>query len=146
MHQPPADCQQCPRLVAYRDAVRLIHPDYHGAPVGQWGPAKAKVLVVGLAPGLHGAHRTGRAFVGDSSGSFLFTALHARGFASDPDPAKARLRNLRITNAVKCLPPQNQVKAAELHQCARYLEQELAGFWQPRIRQPRVLLALARVT
>lgn len=143
--QPPVDCQQCPRLVAYRDNIRDQHPDYHGGPVGQWGSSKAKVLVVGLAPGLHGAHRTGRAFVGDSSGSFLFTALAATGFASDPDPAKARLQNLRITNAVKCLPPQNQVKAAELHQCAGYLRAELEEFWQPSMRQPRVLLALGQV-
>jgi uracil-DNA glycosylase family 4 len=103
------------------------------------------MLVVGLAPGLHGAHRTGRAFVGDSSGSFLFAALAATGFASAVDPAKARLQNLLITNAVKCLPPQNQVKAAELHQCASYLAQELKQFWQPTMRRPRVLLALGQV-
>ena len=101
--------------------------------------------MVGLAPGLHGAHRTGRAFVGDSSGSFLFAALAATNFASDPDPAKARLRNMRITNAVKCLPPQNQVKAAELHQCASYLAQEFDHFWQPNMRRPRVLLALGQI-
>ena len=103
------------------------------------------MLVVGLAPGLHGAHRTGKAFVGDSSGSFLFAALEATGFASHADPAKARLHNMRITNAVKCLPPQNQVKAAELHQCADYLAQEFAQFWQPSMRRPRVLLALGQV-
>lgn len=83
--------------------------------------------------------------MGDSSGSFLFAALAATGFASAPDPAKARLQNMAITNAVKCLPPQNQVKAAELHQCAEYLAQELNLFWQPAMRRPRVLLALGQV-
>lgn len=132
-------------MVAYRETIQTLHPQYHGAPVGQWGARKAKVLVVGLAPGLHGAHRTGKAFVGDSSGAFLFAALAATGFASDADPALARLYNMRITNAVKCLPPQNQVKAAELHQCADYLAQEFSEFWQPTMRHPRVLLALGQV-
>ena len=106
-------CRACPRLAAHLATVREAHPDYHCQPVGAWGSPRARLLIVGLAPGLHGANRCGQPFTGDASGAFLFAALSRSGFASDPDPARARLRNVRITNAVKCLPPGNRPLAAD---------------------------------
>jgi uracil-DNA glycosylase family 4 len=98
-----------------------------------------------LAPGLHGATRTGRAFVGDASGEFLFAALHRRGFATHPEPARARLRNARITNVVKCLPPGNAPVSSEINTCMGYLRTELRGFCPLDARRPRVVLSLGGV-
>jgi uracil-DNA glycosylase family 4 len=103
------------------------------------------VLVVGLAPGLHGAARTGKAFVGDASGEFLFERLYHNGFATHADPQQASLINLRLTNVVKCLPPGNAPVASEINQCAGFLAQELAELLRPQARQPRVVLALGGV-
>ena len=99
------DCAECPRLVALREAVRRDYPSYHAAPVPGWIVRGAQLLIIGLAPGMHGANATGRPFTGDSSGVFLFAALHRAGFASHPSAADAVLQNTSITNAVKCLPP-----------------------------------------
>ena len=101
------------------------------------GSVRAKVLMVGLAPGLHGANRTGRPFTGDASGTFLFAALARVGLASDPDPLVARLVGARLTNAVKCLPPQNRPNAAETEACSRYLREEIDELWSPRARAAR---------
>jgi uracil-DNA glycosylase len=138
-------CRACPRLAEYLDALSGTHPDYHCRPVGSWGRASARLLLVGLAPGLHGANRTGRPFTGDSSGTFLFAALARAGFVSSPDPQQARLRDLRITNAVRCVPPGNRPVAAEIHQCSDFLAAELAELWRPQMRRPRAVVALGRI-
>ncbi len=140
-----ARCRLCPRLVTHLEETREQHPDYHSAPVTAWGRTDARLLIVGLAPGTHGANRTGRPFTGDASGSFLFESLAAHGFATHPRADDAKLNNTRITNAVKCLPPQNKPNAREIKNCARYLDHELAQLWQPGFRRSRCVLCLGRV-
>ncbi len=138
-------CKDCDRLAGFLAESKQKYPDYFCQPVPPFGDDNAKLLVVGLAPGLHGANRTGRAFVGDASGRFLFEALAATAFASSADPGAARLQNMTITNVVKCLPPGNQVIAAERHNCQDYLQDELLALWSPKTRRPRVVLALGGV-
>jgi uracil-DNA glycosylase len=140
--QPLADCRACPRLAAYLDRLREELPDHHNRPVGPWGSRRARLLVVGLAPGLHGANRTGRPFTGDASGDFLFEALHRTGFATAPRAGRARLRDVRITNAVRCVPPGNRPSAGEQRTCAGYLSAELDELWTPRTRRSRCVLVL----
>jgi len=135
-------CQKCPRLVALRRQVGVSHPDYHAAPVAAWGSPRARLLLVGLAPGMHGANRTGRPFTGDASGDFLFAALFRARLVTHPDAAQARLRGLRITNAVKCLPPGNRPNARELRSCQPYLMEELAALVGERPRRQRVVVCL----
>jgi len=148
---PPLDysrlsrCRACPRLARHLDAIREAYPAYHAAPVGPWGRPSARLLVVGLAPGMHGANRTGRPFTGDASGLFLFESLARAGFASAPDPNRATLIGARITNAVRCLPPGNRPVAAEVARCRGYLNHELRELWWPRVRKPRCVLALGRI-
>lgn len=144
-YQHMLDCRACPRLARHLDALHTAYPDYHCRPVAPWGSARARLLIVGLAPGMHGANRTGRPFTGDASGLFLFEALARSGFASCPDPVRATLRNCRITNAVRCLPPGNRPQAAEVQRCSAYLRHEIDELWRPRLRLPRCLLALGRI-
>ncbi len=139
------ECRACSRLAAHLDAVRRDRPDYYALPVPPGGRANARLLIVGLAPGMHGANRTGRPFTGDASGGFLFAALARAGFASDPDPFAATLRGARITNAVRCLPPANRPTADEIRRCSGYLARELHDLWRPRTRTPRCILALGRI-
>ena len=139
------DCRRCERLCAHHDGVRAQYPNYHAAPVGAWGDPRARLMIVGLAPGLHGATRTGKAFVGDSSGDFLFQALHRAGFADSQEPLQAKLSGTRITNVVKCLPPGNAPKAVEINNCREFLQQELAQFSPTGARLPRVVLTLGGV-
>ncbi|HEY5645065.1 MAG TPA: uracil-DNA glycosylase, partial [Pseudomonadales bacterium] len=139
------DCSLCPRLVALRKKVRAEHPDYHAAPVAAWGSMSARLLIVGLAPGMHGANRTARPFTGDASGRFLFEALHRAGFASAPRAEDAQLLGARITNAVKCLPPGNRPDATEIRNCGTYLAEELGTLCGRRPRRPRVVLCLGRL-
>jgi uracil-DNA glycosylase family 4 len=131
--------------VALRSEIRESHPDYHAAPVAAWGSLKSRLLIVGLAPGMHGANRTGRPFTGDASGTFLFEALFRTGFATTPEAQTARLINVRITNAVKCLPPSNRPNAAEICQCRPFLEEELATLRGLRPRRGRCILCLGRI-
>jgi len=140
-----ASCRRCPRLVKWHTQVRREYPSYHASPVGAWGDWRARLLIVGLAPGLHGAARTGRAFVGDASGEFLFAALYRQGFASTATPPSARLIGARVTNVVKCLPPQNAPKAAEIRACGGYLREELRQLCPSAMRLPRVIVALGGV-
>ncbi len=136
-------CRLCPRLVQHHQAVQQRYPEYHAQPVGAWGAARARVLLVGLAPGLHGACRTGKAFVGDDSGKFLFAALHRLGMASSPDPLNAQLIRTQLTNVVKCLPPGNAPLGEELANCSHHLIAELHSFGvEQRIRQPRAIVVL----
>lgn len=122
-------CQLCPRLAAHRASVKLRYPDYYCAPVAAFGAASARLLIVGLAPGLHGANASGRPFTGDTSGDLLFAALHEHGFASH---ARSRARDdgmrlidCRLTNAVKCLPPRNLPQTLEIVTCNRFLQDEI---------------------
>lgn len=134
-------CTRCPRLVQLRQRVRYDFPDYHAAPVPSFGPDDAGLLVVGLAPGMHGANATGRPFTGDYAGELLYATLHRFGFASAPVSRHAddglRLHDCRITNAVRCLPPANKPTGAEVTECNGFLREELAV--------PRVILALGGV-
>ncbi len=139
------DCQRCPRLARHLCEIREAFPDYHARPVGSWGAARPRILIVGLAPGLHGAAKTGKAFVGDASGSFLFQALHRAELATSAQPDCARLNFVRITNAVKCLPPGNLPSSGELSRCRSYLVDEFEQYLPEPGRRPRVVLALGTV-
>lgn len=138
------DCTDCPRLAGFLAEVRVAHPDYHARPVLPFGDPRARLLVVGLAPGMHGANRTGRPFTGDYAGILLYETLHAFGFGSHPVSLAAdddlRLSDCRITNAVKCLPPANKPEPAEIKTCNPYLAGELKA--SPDVR---VILALGLV-
>jgi uracil-DNA glycosylase family 4 len=143
------DCRQCPRLVQYREEVahtkRRAYREwtYWGRPVPGFGDAHAKLLIIGLAPGAHGANRTGRMFTGDRSGDFLYAQLYRAGFANEPTSRQAddglALHNAYISAAVRCAPPDNKPLHAEILNCSGYLEQELD------LLQPRVILALGAI-
>ena len=124
-------CRRCDRLAAFLDVVQREHPAYHCRPVPPFGAGDARLVVVGLAPGLHGANATGRPFTGDYAGILLYATLHAFGWASQPTGAAAddglELFDCRITNAVKCLPPENKPLPAEIRACNAYLAQDLAA-------------------
>ena len=135
------NCQRCPRLVAHLDNIRAEMPEYHCAPVATWGNRRSRVLIVGLAPGLHGANRTGRPFMGDASGRLLFSVLAATGFADQTD-ASIRLRGCRITNAVRCLPPQNRPTSVELSRCRPYLAHDLDTLGSRASRTNRCIVVL----
>jgi uracil-DNA glycosylase family 4 len=134
MHEFSTDCRRCPRLARSLERVRREYPDYHALPVAPFGPARAKLLVVGLAPGMHGANRTGRPFTGDHAGILLYDTLHRYGFASRAVSSGAgdglRLEDCRITNAVKCLPPANRPLPEEVRRCNGYLAQEIRSLPQ----------------
>ncbi len=122
-------CQRCPRLAAYRENVKTQYPAYHCAPVAAMGNSSAKLLIVGLAPGLHGANASGRPFTGDASGDLLFATLFDYGFASQPHSRSLtdgmQLIDCRVTNAVKCLPPQNHPDPDEVNTCNAFLVDEI---------------------
>lgn len=128
---PLLECRQCSRLARHLEQVRKAFPDYHGRPVPPFGTSVPKLLIVGLAPGMHGANRTGRPFTGDFAGILLYETLHKYGFSNQPEGAEAndglKLRHCRITNAVKCLPPENKPLPAEIRQCNGYLATEIAA-------------------
>ena len=123
------DCRACPRLARFLEQVRREHPDYHARPVAPFGDARARLLIVGLAPGMHGANRTGRPFTGDHAGILLYQTLYRFGFADTAASVAAddrlKLTGCRITNAVKCLPPRNKPELGEIRRCNGYLKTEL---------------------
>lgn len=123
------DCRSCPRLAEFLDSVNARYPDYYCRPVPPFGDFNARFLIVGLAPGMHGANRSGRPFTGDHAGILLYQMLHRYGFASDDKSTSAddalQLIDARITNAVKCLPPDNKPVGAEINTCNAYLANEL---------------------
>ncbi len=131
----------CPRLAAYRAANREANPDWHNAPVASFGPLDARLLIVGLAPGLRGANRTGRPFTGDFAGDLLYDTLPRFGFAVGTYDAHAgdglMLTDCRITNAVRCVPPENKPVGAEVAACRPFLAAELEA-----MASLRVVLAL----
>ena len=142
--QPPADCALCPRLAAFLEEQRQLHPDWFNAPVPPFGPDDARLAIIGLAPGLRGANRTGRPFTGDYAGDLLYETLLAHGFAEGRYQARPddglRLKDAVIINAVRCVPPQNKPTPAEIRACNAFLECEFEA------RRPlRVVLALGRV-
>ena len=128
---PGRDCARCPRLVAYRAANRAAHPDWFNAPVPSFGGLDARLLVVGLAPGVRGANRTGRPFTGDFAGVLLYRTLLRFGFAEgqyDADPSDGlRLVDCRVTNGVRCVPPGNLPVPAEIAACNAFLAAEFAA-------------------
>ena len=142
-------CRKCPRLVEWREEVArtkrkaYLKYDYWGKPVPGFGDSKARILVVGLAPGAHGSNRTGRQFTGDASGNFLFPALFRAGFASQPESVSRdddlTLKDMYITASGRCAPPQNKPKTEELNNCQPYLEHEI------EILQPKVIVCLGRI-
>jgi uracil-DNA glycosylase family 4 len=138
---PPHDCALCPRLVAYRHANQAAHPDWFNGPVPSWGKLSAPLLIVGMAPGVKGANRTGRPFTGDHAGLLLYETLIATGlaagrYAADPTDGLA-LTGCRIVNAVRCVPPANLPEPREVAACNGFLASELRSM--PALR---VVLAL----
>jgi len=123
------DCRACPRLATFLDEVHAKHPTYHARPVPAFGAAEPKLLIVGLAPGMHGANRSGRPFTGDTAGVLLYQTLHQFGYASAPESVSLddglQLIDCRITNAVKCLPPANKPEPGEIRECNHFLAAEL---------------------
>lgn len=138
------DCRRCPRLATFLDSVKAKHPDYYCRPVPAFGDAQARLLIVGLAPGLNGANRTGRPFTGDFAGILLYETLHRLSLASRPTSVAANdgltLHQVRITNAVKCLPPANKPEPKEIATCNAFLKAELEDF-----KHGRVILALGLI-
>jgi uracil-DNA glycosylase family 4 len=141
---PPADCQACARLARFREANRAAYPQWRNAPVESFGDRDARVLVVGLAPGLRGANRTGRPFTGDYAGDLLYSTLLDFDFAQGlydrrPDDGLA-LRDCAIVNAVRCVPPENKPTPAEIAACRPYLASAIRGL--PRLK---AIVALGRI-
>lgn len=162
LHRRIVRCTRCPRLVEWRTEVARVKrrayrdQDYWGRPVPGFGDPKARLVIVGLAPGAHGANRTGRLFTGDRSGDFLFAALHRAGFANQPTSTHREdglvLRDCFITCPVRCVPPDNKPNPDELRACRPFLREELELLRPPerrlperRDRRPRVFLALGRL-
>jgi uracil-DNA glycosylase family 4 len=143
-------CRRCPRLVAYREEVARVKRrayrdcEYWGKPVPGFGDPRARVLVMGLAPGAHGSNRTGRPFTGDASGKFMYPVLYETGFASQPTATDRndgmQLRDLYITAAVRCAPPDNKPLPQELAECSHFLDRELAG-----LEDVKVVVALGKI-
>jgi uracil-DNA glycosylase family 4 len=141
---PAPDCPLCPRLVAFRERHQALYPEWHNAPVPSFGAGDARLLIVGLAPGLRGANRTGRPFTGDYAGDLLYATLLKFGLAEgtyrqSPDDG-LRLKGARITNAVRCVPPENKPEPSEIRACRPFLIDELAA-----LTQMKAILALGQL-
>lgn len=139
-----ADCTACPRLANFLRETRALYPAYHARPVPAFGPSDARLVVVGLAPGMHGANATGRPFTGDYAGVLLYHMLYETGFSNQPNSEQRHdglaLYDCRITNAVRCLPPANKPTAGEVRNCAGFLSHDLA-----LMPAGGVVLALGRI-
>lgn len=137
-------CVRCPRLSNHLKSIRRDYPSYHARPVAPFGASRPKLLIVGLAPGMHGANATGRPFTGDYAGILLYKTLYKFGYSNQPQSVdskdKLKLTGCRITNAVKCLPPENKPTTTEIKMCNVYLRTELEG-----LRRGTIILALGRV-
>jgi len=142
--EPGRNCPLCPRLVEFRKEWRRKEPTWFNAPVPSFGPDSAELLIVGLAPGLRGANRTGRPFTGDYAGDLLYRSLLKFGLAAGDYAAHPHdgmtLQRARITNAVRCVPPQNKPEPAEVAACGRFLVAEMA-----RLPRPKAILALGAI-
>ena len=144
LNGPGAGCALCPRLAAFLEKHRELYPDWHNAPVPAFGGGDAWLLIVGLAPGLRGANRTGRPFTGDGAGDLLYPTLIEAGLAEGtydlrPDDG-LRLIGVRITNAVRCVPPENKPTALEARTCRPFLAAEIAA-----LRELKVIIALGKI-
>ena len=141
---PGLDCDLCPRLAAFRSENRAKHGEWHNAPVQSFGIAEARLLIVGLAPGLKGANATGRPFTGDYAGDLLYATLGKFGFSTGSYGARAcdglEMADCRITNAVRCVPPQNKPVGAEINACRPFLVDEITS-----MKALRIILALGTV-
>jgi uracil-DNA glycosylase family 4 len=141
---PDRDCPLCPRLADFRAQIRSREPDWYNAPVASFGDPKAQLLIVGLAPGMQGANRTGRPFTGDYAGDLLYATLLEYGFAKGVYQARPddglRLVDCMISNAVRCLPPQNKPLPAEINTCRQFLIPTIAG-----MSRLRAIVALGRI-
>lgn len=141
--EPEFNCPLCPRLVAFRTEARATEPTWRNAPVPAFGPRESSLVIVGLAPGLRGANRTGRAFTGDWAGDLLYATLLKYGFAEGVYDKRLddglTLRDCRIVNAVRCVPPQNKPTPAEINTCRPFLAAHLT------LGQPRAIVALGRI-
>lgn len=139
-----ANCKKCARLAEFLKSSKQKHPEYFCKPVPAFGDPKAKFLIVGLAPGMHGANATGRPFTGDHAGILLYETLFKFGFATKPVSVSAddnlKLKNCRITNAVKCVPPANKPTTEEIKTCSGYLKNELQA-----LHEGNVILALGKI-
>ncbi len=137
-------CTRCPRLTSFLTEGKREYPDYHCAPVAPFGDANARLIIVGLAPGFHGANASGRPFTGDYAGILLYDTLHRYGFSTAPTSVSRddglQLKNVRITNAVKCVPPENKPLPAEIKQCSTFINAELAA-----LSPKSVVLALGTI-
>ena len=138
------DCRQCKRLDTFLKQVKKDHPDYHARPVAPFGVANPDLLIVGLAPGMHGANATGRPFTGDYAGILLYETLYQYGFSTKSESVSQadglKLKRCRITNAVKCLPPENKPTGAEINTCNSFLAHELA-----ELKKGAVILVLGGI-
>jgi uracil-DNA glycosylase family 4 len=135
--EPPHDCPLCPRLVAVREALRVEYPGWWNAPVRAFGDSEASIAIVGLAPGKHGANRTGRPFTGDFAGDLLFSTLAKYGLAEGGYEGRVDdglvLKDAVIVNAVKCLPPENKPTPEEIRTCRRFLDRQVTALPRARI-------------
>ncbi|WP_294191688.1 uracil-DNA glycosylase family protein, partial [uncultured Sphingomonas sp.] len=142
--EPPRDCPRCPRLVAFREELRAEYPDWWNAPVNAFGDPNAWLAIIGLAPGKHGANRTGRPFTGDYAGQLLYDTLGKYGLATGQFEARAddtlQLNGAIIINAVKCLPPANKPTPEEIRTCRTFLEAQAAD-----LPNARVFVALGQI-
>ena len=138
------NCKKCLRLAQFLADVKRKYPEYHAAPVAPFGGSDSKLLIVGLAPGMHGANATGRPFTGDYAGLLLYKLLYEYGFSNHPESVSRndglKLIDCTITNAVKCLPPDNKPVGAEISNCSKYLQAELF-----QVHGPKVILALGHI-
>src|SRR5438105_154393 len=151
LNQKLIECRACPRLVEYRERMgrekkrAYRDQEYWARPVPGFGDPKARVLILGLAPGAHGSNRTGRPFTGDGSGNFMYPVLHKARFASQPNGTHKAdgmvLRDAFITAAVKCAPPANKPTPQEIANCSGFLDRELAG-----MKQVKLVVALGRIS
>ena len=141
---PPRDCPHCPRLVGFRHDNRRLYPDFFNAPVPNWGDPHGRLAIIGLAPGLRGANRTGRPFTGDYAGDLLFPTLMEFGFARGRFESRVddslELTDARLTNAVRCVPPENKPTPAEIATCRTFLEATIA-----EMTGLRAIVALGRI-
>jgi uracil-DNA glycosylase len=142
--EPPRNCPLCPRLAQFREANRAKFPDYFNDPVPTFGPRQARLLIVGLAPGLHGANRTGRPFTGDYAGDLLYATLLKHGLARGTYDRRADdglvLVDCAIANAVRCVPPENKPLPAEINTCRQFLSAQIAAL--PHLH---AILALGKI-
>ena len=139
-----ADCRLCPRLAAFLDEARAKNPDWHNAPVNGYGPVDARMMIIGLAPGMRGANRTGRPFTGDFAGDLLFQMLNEFGlstgtYQSRPDDG-VELQDIRIVNAVRCVPPENKPIGAEINTCRQFLIEDIKA-----MTNLKVIITLGRI-